>query len=377
MKIFDNIDYRFKLLYAIGIIMVVGGHCGGGGFDLLNNWFPYYGFHLALFAFGSGYFYKKSAEENILKYAVKKLRTLIIPVYIYNVAYCIIVQVSKSYGFEIGGDPSFYNLVISPITNGHQFNYNLGGWFVIPLFMVEMYNVIIRKGIRLIFGKDVSEYILWGISIALGLAGNQLACMGYLYRWCLVLIRMLYFIPFYELGIVFNKKLEVYDKKIPSFYYIAALFIIQFAIALYYGHMPVYSAAWCNDFTEGPVMPIIVGYIGIALWMRIAIIMEPVLGRSKYIVLIADNTFSIMLNHFLGFMLIKTIFATLNKITGAFSDFNWISYRTDIWYYYMPGGLLNSLIIYSLAGIVFPILLQKALDKVRLSVTKMISWKKH
>ena len=32
-----SIDYRFKILYAIGIIFVVIGHCGGGGINILST----------------------------------------------------------------------------------------------------------------------------------------------------------------------------------------------------------------------------------------------------------------------------------------------------------------------------------------------------
>ena len=63
----DKTDYRFKILYAIGMIMVVAGHyTEGGGINILANWFPYYGFHLGLFLFASGYFYKE--KENWERY---------------------------------------------------------------------------------------------------------------------------------------------------------------------------------------------------------------------------------------------------------------------------------------------------------------------
>lgn len=28
---YGNVDYRFKFLYAVGIVLVVAGHCWGGG----------------------------------------------------------------------------------------------------------------------------------------------------------------------------------------------------------------------------------------------------------------------------------------------------------------------------------------------------------
>lgn len=55
----NETNYTFKILYCTGIILVVCGHCNNGGLNLFFDWFPPYGFHLALFVFSSGYFYKK------------------------------------------------------------------------------------------------------------------------------------------------------------------------------------------------------------------------------------------------------------------------------------------------------------------------------
>ncbi|MBT9686789.1 hypothetical protein GPK70_03815 [Fusicatenibacter saccharivorans] len=83
-----KIDYRFKILYAVAILMVVAGHCDGGGISLdFAQWFPYEGIHLALFTFCSGYFFKDAALKRPGRYVCKKLRTLILPMYGYTIAY--------------------------------------------------------------------------------------------------------------------------------------------------------------------------------------------------------------------------------------------------------------------------------------------------
>ena len=84
------VDFRFKLLYCIGMIMIVAGHCDGGGINLLSDWFPYYGFHLGLFLFASGYFYKSKYENHICSYIWKKIKSLIIPLLLWNVFYVIV-----------------------------------------------------------------------------------------------------------------------------------------------------------------------------------------------------------------------------------------------------------------------------------------------
>ena len=63
-----NINFTFKILSAIGIIIIVSGHCYNGGVSLMYDWFPKYSYNLALFVFISGYFYKEKHEEHIFKY---------------------------------------------------------------------------------------------------------------------------------------------------------------------------------------------------------------------------------------------------------------------------------------------------------------------
>ena len=123
-----TIDYRFKLLYAFGIVLVLCAHADGGAISILKEWFPYDGTYLTLFSFASGYLYRITSEEDLGGYILKKVKTLLIPLYLYNFAYAALVWLSRMKGFEIGEDPSFYSIFILPITNGHQFLYNMGGW---------------------------------------------------------------------------------------------------------------------------------------------------------------------------------------------------------------------------------------------------------
>ena len=58
---------EFRILSAIGIILVVAGHLGYDAFDI-GGLFPYYSFHVFIFLFVSGYFYKEEAEDRIVSY---------------------------------------------------------------------------------------------------------------------------------------------------------------------------------------------------------------------------------------------------------------------------------------------------------------------
>lgn len=126
----SGVNLSFKLLSAIGIIIIVSGHCYKGGISLAYDWFPIYSFNLALFVFISGYFYKDKHEDNVLKYIWGRAKRLLIPAYLWNIAYGIFVIIMKNCGYVSGADVNPYNLFIMPFVDGEAFQYNLGSWFV-------------------------------------------------------------------------------------------------------------------------------------------------------------------------------------------------------------------------------------------------------
>ncbi len=69
-----NFNYTFKVLYALGIMFIVMGHCNNGGFSVLNEFFLFYTFHLGLFVFSSGYFYNQVNELNVKQFIIKKFK---------------------------------------------------------------------------------------------------------------------------------------------------------------------------------------------------------------------------------------------------------------------------------------------------------------
>lgn len=356
-----KINYQFKFLYAIGIIAVVAGHCGNGGISLGYEFFPPASFHLPLFMFASGYFYLSSDEVNLGKAICKKAKRLILPMYCYNLLYGLLVLLSRKWGFTIGEDLSLFRLLVSPWIDGQQFAYNMGAWFLAPLFMIYVFNLFLHKAIKGRF----RDYVIEVVYIAAGVGAVWAARHGYNHGFFLALIRMGYFLPFYGLGILYKSKLESRDR-LGSFPYFMVLLLIQLGVIFKYRHPVDYTYSWCNTF-DNCYMPFIVPLLGILFWLRLARIVAPVISQNKYVMLVADNTYSIMINQFLGFMVVKLVFGLVNVISEGriFMAFSWEEFRSDIWYYYVPGGISQWMILYLLAGIIFPILIQKGIDAVK------------
>ena len=72
-----------------------------------------------------------------------------------------------------------------------------------------------------------------------------------------------------------------------------------------------------------------------------------------------------MINHFAGFMIVKLIYALFSKYTSIFGNFDMDLFKTDIWYFYTPRDTQQALILYLVAGIVFPIIIQKILTFIK------------
>lgn len=297
IKIYSPIKYEFKILYALGIIFIVMGHCHGGGISIFNEFLPFYSYHLALFIFASGYFYKLGSEENIKNFIIRKTKKLIIPLYLWNIFYAFLIQALKIFDFFPNVHVNLHSLFVDPITNGHQFVLNLSGWFVIPLFMIHVFNIIIRK-IFSVFNIKINEFLYFTFCLILGFLAVYLSSHGYNKNWFLVLDRMLYFLPFYSLGILYNKY-EKFDK-LNNLFYFGLLITFLLLIIYKYGYMPSVTPSWAVYYTSNILKPFYIGFIGIAFWLRISKILSTSIGKSKYVNIIADNTYTIMINHLLG-----------------------------------------------------------------------------
>ena len=86
-----------------------------------------------------------------------------------------------------------------------------------------------------------------------------------------------------------------------------------------------------------------------------------------------------MIHQMIGYMCVKWLFAIISIITPLFSDFNFISLKTNIWYYYLPNGLQQYALLYLAGGIFVPIGIKKLLDliykpiKAKLTAKKAVS----
>lgn len=371
-----DVNLTFKILSAIGIIIIVAGHTKNGGISLAYEWFPPYSFHLALFVFISGYFYKNKHEEHVPNYIWRRTKRLLIPAYIWNFVYGLFNVMLELFGYKIGVEFNLYNIFIMPIIDGEGFLFNLGSWFVYPLFCVCVFNILFRKFLKPIH-KD-NEYIILAVYLAIGMLGIQIAVNhseNGVYGVLLLATRTMFFLPCFEFGQFYRNKLEKRDN-LSNTAYFSILFLIQLVLLTLYDVI-IYTPSKMTKFENGVIIPYITAITGIAFWLRISKILTPAVKNWKPIRLIADNTFSIMIHQYMGFMAVKWMFYIISLITPLCKKFNVNAMKTNIRYLYLPCGLKRYLIIYVAAGIFIPILIEKGTQKLIEWIKKLFNEHKH
>ena len=364
----------FGILSSLAIIMVVAGHAG---YNILTvgDLFPYYSFHVPLFMFISGFFYRESEEEHPIAYIIKKVYRLLVPYMIWNLVYGLFACAMRSIGFTMGEGISLRTLFVSPFMHGYQYIYNYAAWFVPVLFIVEIANLLARLILRriLFLAEDkfakmltlwhrfaMTEWIMLVGSLLVGMATVWLAIGGHVWGDYKAAGRILFLFPCFQMGCFYKQKLEKHDR-LGNLPYFAIVLGIQLILNLCCNGL-AFSAVWCTGFANGPIIPYVTIVSGIAFWLRIAKVLTPIVDENSILRYLGHNTYAVMMHHVAVFMLIKAMLAVIAAFTGLCADFDFVQFYSNIDYYYLVRGAEHFKLVYLAAGVVLPLGIQYGLD---------------
>lgn len=365
-------NMAMRILTGIAILLVLCGHLDLQTFTLFNL-FPYYSFHVLIFVFISGYFYKESNEAHPLQYIGKKTIHLLGPYFIWNILYGILVTCLHRVGFGFGTNIGFKSLFIDSFVDGHQYMLNFASWFVPALFLLHVANILGRCIIGFIFRKSKrelsKEILILSTSLLLGMATILLAIKGHVWGYWKLPGRILFMLPVYEMGIFYKKYIEKNANKIPDLAMIVVVVCVQLIIRMTCKSL-VFSAVWCSGFNNGPIIPYITIITGLVFWYRIA----KLLNRTKpgrVIGYIGDMSFSLMMHHILAFFLINSFayYMYLHHTQMGYELFDTHRYLYSVDYVYWIYDFPATKWLYLIIGLTFSALLHK----VELSVKKYVS----
>ena len=357
-------NLTFRALYLIAIVLVVDGHTTLDDMFGMGDLFRYYSFHLLLFAFGAVYFFK--FHGGVLSDLAARAKRLLVPLYIWNIVYGIGAAALRRFGgFEIGDPLNLYTLLIAPITNGEHFVWNLGSWFIFPLFLSQTIYSLIRRCAK--YFKD-NEWITFALCLALGCAAAQICHMNRQDLLPLFLLRTLILLPGYAGGQLYRRCLEHRDT-LPTAPYLIAIVILRALLCVRYENL-AYLLSKGTFFVCDPFGVYFGACLAIAFFLRIARLLAPLMERSRVALYASRHTFDIMMHHFMGFFALNSVFLILNALGIGAADFSVKSFRTLYDYNYAPYGRSEFNILYLLSGIFFSLMIAQVTDKIKLLFRK-------
>lgn len=339
------------LLQCFAILFVVLGHMESNILTI-DNWFPYYSFHMPLFVFISGYFYETDSENHVIEYIKRKSIRLLVPFYVWNFIYLLIQTCLNQFGFSLGNNFSWYTFIIWPWTHNQPIGFNVASWFIIALYIVLIVNCITRKILSFVKHKELVVFALYlfiGCFCLLYLRNNT-PCES-----IINIMRSLFLLLFFQVGYVYKKYLEPNDV-IKNTSYFLIIFIITGFLKIKFGNLN-YSVFKMDDFQPNMLVIYSSTFLGIAFWMRIAKLLTPIMGSSILVTLISKNTFGIMMHHLFACFIIKTVIAVLNIHLYTFQSFDLFSYSHLIYYIYAP--FWETRFYWSVAAIVLSLVIVK------------------
>jgi len=352
-------NYVFRALYLMAIVFVVDGHTTLSDMFAFDGLFRYYSFHLLLFAFGAGYFFR--LRGGVLADLAARAKRLLVPLYAWNLVYGIGAALLRGVGgFELGQPLSLYTLLLAPIVDGEHFVWNLGSWFIFPLFLSQVIYSLIRRAAKL--WKD-NEWITFALCLIPGCVCVSLCGVHNPLNLPLFIARTLILLPGYAGGQLYRRCLEKRDT-LPTVPYLLIVVVLRALLCLRYENL-AYLLSSCTYFVCGPFGVYAGGALAIAFYLRIARLLAPYVKKSRLALYISRHTFDIMMHHYMGFFAVNCVFLLMNMLGLGAEKFSVLSFRTKGDYNYAPGGHAEFNVIYLLAGLFLPLAVAYATDRIK------------
>lgn len=355
------------ILSALGILFVVDAH-SGGGIGFFTSIFPYDSFFMPMFMFISGYFWKEQTIDSWGSVAAdlwRKFRKLMVPYLIWAVFYGFLVLAVNSCGMR-WPDPSLREFIYSLATDGTTFGLNGAAWFVPTLFAVTAVYTVTRR----LLGRRWKDVTALTAFVVIGSVTVYLVQRpDGVYVKALHLYKLCFFIQFFHLGYYFHKRLEKWFDSVPALGMCLSMAGINLILLAVYGDISFGRYASMSGFTaNNPLLPLITSVTGIFFWLKVAKLIQPVLGSSSLVNYISGNTFFIMMHHLLFINVFSAILCGgMHLGIPVLSRFDTAAFRTDPWYLYVPNDWLKA--AYFLFSISATVLACRGFDRVVAQLT--------
>lgn len=344
-------DKTVDVLRGLGIITVVAGHAWSG--TGLPPFSPY-SFHMPLFFFLSGLFFREERSEAPIAFILKNARTLLLPTTIFFLVYALFCQLIRAAGFVSLWQPfSISNVLFNQFGNAAAYGFTAPYWFIPCLFFVRVYFGLLHTRLNALLagvarGREVLLQIFWALIYLLGAgfavhASRHMYFEGRVITSEIVVLRIIFAAFFYYAGYLAARWKAT--RFLPNVLLLVALYIVQ---------QQLWATGKTLDFWmqvmkfEHPVLPIVTSLTGIAFMYGVAGIISNNQKSKKILAFIGENGLPIVFHQLLAFFLVNAVLCGLGVINPADVKNNYFQWHTEhMWY------------IYVLAGIAVPIALDR------------------
>lgn len=376
------------ILRGIGILAVVAGHAGT---NLGIKVFQVYSFHMPLFFFVSGFFFKENHTEPIFCIIKRIFIKILFPALFFVAFYDILVAslLHKSGYIPFIGDASFPTMA-SMFFYGWQFT--SAYWFLsCYLFVYIYFNVIhcrLIKKLHLAYLKNLKfsqiqlffliiYFLLSCISLCVSMAvyagktGLDMWNVALSHQFLMITIRFIFALFFYYLGFIFsNFKIMDYIQGKSAFILLLLVYCLQ---AVLFKKFDIIFSMQIMNFNN-VFTPILTSILGILFFFTISKIIEKT-KVSNYICVLGKKSYQILLHHIFGFTVLNICFVFIGLLNAE--DITGIYYKIDsgnIKYAYLSYGILFSLFVSTVWNKVITNM-QRMIDFLKLQSTVYIPYK--
>ena len=368
---------KFMLLSALGIFMVVDHHTFIT-FNLFGDFIPYNSFFMPMFVFISGYFNKVDSSTSLPSYIWKKVKTLLVP-YI-GISFSVFLLQQLVNWIKLGEMPSIPSWYLSysldrVITVGTFAPIAEPMWFVIALFSTLLVYALLKK----LLGKIWNSYVMFALFCCLHLLTVYLAktVQPDALTYFLVPLKVLFFLPFIEMGIIYRDHLEKKHTALSGGWKIAIMFILLAFNMARTMYLPAsYDIAFdsiddLSGFTSPYIVtPLVSSFVGILFWLTLVDLAGKPVHESRFVNYMSCNTFWIMGFHVLFFNVLNCVLMGISEHIVPLLYFDADAFRESEWYYWPLSN--NFKLVYIAFGILCPLGLKWLWDKARASAAKAL-----
>ena len=356
-----------RVFYLLAIVFVVDGHMSMGHMFEMNGLFRYYSFHLMMFAFGSGYFFKLYGKP--LSDLLHRAKKLMIPLYFWNLVYGVGAALLRRLGgFELGEPLSAYTLLLAPLVDGEHFVWNLGSWFIFPFFCAQVFYALVR---RLSSLWHENEWMTFLLCLIPGCVAVQLCYTGRQDILPIWMLRPMILLPGFAGGTLYRRVLERRDH-LPTVPYLIGVVILRALLCTRYENL-AYLLSDCSYFVCDAFGVYAGAALAIAFYLRISRLLAPYIGKSRLALAISRNTFDVMMHHYMGFFALNCFFLIVHILGLGAADFSVHIFRTRSNYLYAPDGRAEWSVLYLLCGVTLPLLIGQTARTVKTRLQACLS----